>query len=25
VLSGRGMCDGLIPGPEEFYRVCCVS
>jgi hypothetical protein len=25
VLSGRGLCDGLIPRPEGFYRVCCVS
>jgi hypothetical protein len=25
VLSGRGLCDGLIPRPEESYRVCvCV-
>jgi hypothetical protein len=25
VLSGRGLCDGLIPLPEESYRVCvCV-
>ena len=25
VLSGRGMCIGLIPHPEESYRVCvCV-
>ena len=30
VLSGRGLCDGLIPCPEEFYEclsvasvVCC--
>ena len=22
VLSGRGLCDGLIPRPEESYRVC---
>ena len=21
-LSGRGLCDGPIPRPEEFYRVC---
>jgi hypothetical protein len=21
VLSGRGLCDGLITGPEESYRV----
>jgi hypothetical protein len=25
VLSGRGLCDGLVPRPEESYRVCCVS
>ena len=24
VLSGRGLCDGLITRPEEFYRLCCV-
>jgi hypothetical protein len=24
VLSGRGVCDGPITGPEEFYRVWCV-
>ena len=24
VLSGRGLCDGLIPHPEEFYRLWCV-
>jgi hypothetical protein len=24
VLSGRGLCDGLIPRPEEFYRMWCV-
>jgi hypothetical protein len=23
VLSGRGLCDGPIPRPEESYRVCC--
>ena len=22
VLSGRGLCDGLITRPEECYRVC---
>ena len=22
VLSGRGLCDGLITYPEESYRVC---
>jgi hypothetical protein len=25
VLSGRGLCDGLIIRPEEFYRLCCVT
>jgi hypothetical protein len=24
VLSGRGLCDGPIPLPEESYRLCCV-
>ena len=24
VLSGRGLCDGLITCPEESYRVWCV-
>jgi hypothetical protein len=24
VLSGRGLCDGLITHLEESYRVCCV-
>ena len=24
VLSGRGLCDGLITCPEEFYRLWCV-
>jgi hypothetical protein len=24
VLSGRGLCDGLVPCPEESYRVWCV-
>jgi len=24
VLSGRGLCDKLIPRPEESYRLCCV-
>ena len=24
VLSGRGLCEGLIPRPEESYRVWCV-
>jgi hypothetical protein len=24
VLSGRGLCDGLITRPEESYRVSCV-
>jgi len=23
VLSGRGLCDELIPRPEESYRLCC--
>jgi len=23
VLSGRGLCDGLITRPEESYRVGC--
>jgi hypothetical protein len=22
VLSGRGLCDVLVPRPEESYRVC---
>jgi hypothetical protein len=25
VLSGRGLCVGLIPRPEESYRLWCVS
>jgi hypothetical protein len=25
VLSGRGLCDGLVTCPEESYRVCAVS
>jgi coenzyme F420-reducing hydrogenase gamma subunit len=25
VLSGRGLCVGLITRPEESYRVRCVS
>jgi hypothetical protein len=25
VLSGRGVCDGPIPRPEESYRLWCVS
>ena len=25
VLSGRGLCDGLITRPEESYRMCGVS
>jgi hypothetical protein len=25
VLSGRGLCDGPIPRPEESYRQWCVS
>jgi len=24
VLSGRGLCDGLITSPEESYRIWCV-
>jgi len=24
VLSCRGLCDGLIPRPEESYRLWCV-
>ena len=24
VLSGRGLCEGLITRPEESYRLCCV-
>jgi len=24
VLSGRGLCDGPIPHPEESYGVLCV-
>jgi len=24
VLSGRGLCDGLITRPKEPYWVCCV-
>ena len=24
VLSGRGLCDALIPRPEESYRLWCV-
>ena len=24
VLSGRGLCDGLITCSEESYRLCCV-
>jgi hypothetical protein len=24
MLSGRGLCDGLITRPEEFYKVRCV-
>ena len=23
VLSGRGLCDGLVTRPEEFYRLWC--
>jgi hypothetical protein len=25
VLSGRGLCDGLITRPEESCRMWCVS
>jgi hypothetical protein len=25
LLSGRGLCDGPIPRPEEPYRLWCVS
>jgi hypothetical protein len=25
VLSGKGVCDGPIPRPEESYRLWCVS
>jgi hypothetical protein len=25
VLSGRGLCDELVPRPEESYRLWCVS
>ena len=25
VLSGRGLCDGLITRPEESYRLRCVG
>jgi hypothetical protein len=24
VLSGRGLCDGLITRPEESFRLWCV-
>jgi hypothetical protein len=24
VLSGRGLCDELVPRPEESYRLWCV-
>jgi len=24
VLSGRGLCDGMITRPEESYRLWCV-
>jgi hypothetical protein len=24
VLSGRGLCDGVVTRPEESYRVWCV-
>ena len=25
VLSGRGVCDGPITGPEEAYGVCVIE
>jgi hypothetical protein len=25
VLSGRGLCDGLVPRPEEFYQMWCLK
>jgi hypothetical protein len=25
VLSGKGLCDELVPCPEESYRLWCVS
>jgi hypothetical protein len=25
VLSGRSLCDELVPRPEESYRLWCVS
>jgi hypothetical protein len=25
VMSGRGLCDELVPRPEESYRLWCVS
>ena len=25
VLLGRGLCDGPITRPEEFYRLWCVN
>jgi hypothetical protein len=25
VLLGRGLCDGLITRPEEYYRMCYVA
>jgi hypothetical protein len=26
LLSGRALCDGLIPRPEEPYQICvCVT
>jgi hypothetical protein len=24
-MSGRGLCDELVPRPEESYRLWCVS
>jgi hypothetical protein len=25
LLSGRGLCDGPIPRPEECYQLCYVT
>ena len=24
MLSGKGLCDGPMPRPDESYRLCCV-
>ena len=24
MLSGRGLCDGLITRPEDSHRLCCI-